>query len=521
MKKTQSLSSENINKEKVNIRPGISILSVLKHIEYEPWYALAEFVDNSIGSYLKNQKQIKEIDGKKSQLIITIELNDTDKKIVIKDNAGGIHKEDYARAFRAAEIPLDNTGLSEFGMGMKSAACWFSDNWSVRSTAIGENVEKTVVFNLNDIFFDKLEELNVKTKKQDLNSHYTIIELSEISKMPIKKTRSKIKEHLASIYREFIRNGTLKIIINGEALEYTEPKILTAPFPYDSDKDPIFWKKEIDIEIEKGMKVKGFVAIRETMSNTESGFALFRRGRVIEGSADQGFKPKEIMGELGSPENKRIFGELHLHGFKVSFTKRSIKWDETMELVLEAIKAELIHPTFPLLKQAKEYRVNPTKAEIKNAAESAIKETVDKFKNNITPTINEIQKNGVPNKDPIELEETENSSYREFEINLNDSKWLITIELSYDSSIIDWLEVGSHVIKGNLKETSTRQVGVRMSLNHPFVKNYAGTDKTKLEPILRIAAAIGLAEEAARAAGISRAGTVRMNLNKLLMAISK
>ena len=36
----------------VNIRPGVSVLSVLRHLNYRPWFAIAEFVDNSIQSFL-------------------------------------------------------------------------------------------------------------------------------------------------------------------------------------------------------------------------------------------------------------------------------------------------------------------------------------------------------------------------------------------------------------------------------------------------------------------------------------
>jgi Histidine kinase-, DNA gyrase B-, and HSP90-like ATPase len=506
---------------KISIRPGVSILSILKHIEYDPWYALAEFVDNAIDSYLKYEKQLKKIEGDKFRLVVKIEFNEIDKKITVKDNAAGIHQKDYPRAFRAAEIPPDNSGLSEFGMGMKSAACWFSDYWSVRTTAIDEDVEKKVSFDLNKIFYDKLEELDVENQQQQQEAHYTIIELCNIEKMPIKKTKGKIKEHLASIYRHFTRNGVLELYLDNELLEFHDPQILKAPFPYDSNNPPILWKKEIDFEIDKGkLYVKGFVALRETMSNAESGFALFRRGRVIEGSGDQGFKPKEIMGELGSPEYKRIFGELHLEGFNVSFTKKGIKWDENMEIFLDLLKSDLNQPTFPLLKQAKDYRVKPSKADMIKAAETVVKTTVQDIQDNVQPAIEEIRSNPVP-VDNTQLTKTDEITCREFEINFNDSKWLVTIELSYDNDITDWIEVGSHVLKNRTTDLTLRQVGVRMSLNHPFVMHFAGTDKSKLEPILRIAAVIGLAEEAAREAGVKQAGTIRMNLNKLLTAISK
>ncbi len=508
------------HQEKVSIRPGVSILTMLKHIQYDPWFALAEFVDNAIDSYQKNGKLLKEIEGDKFQLEVRIEFNDIDNKITIKDNAAGINQKDYNRAFRAAEIPPDNSGLSEFGMGMKSAACWFSDNWCVRTSAIGENVEKTVSFDLNKIFYDKLEELDVTTKAQKENSHYTTIELTSINKMPIKKTKGKIKEHLASIYRDFTRQGTLKIYLDGEILQYKDPNILTAPFPYDSKTKPIYWKKEIDFDIDKGkMFVKGFVGLLESMESGKNGFALFRRGRVIEGSCDEGFKPKEVMGESGSPEWKRIFGELHLEGFNVSFTKKGIKWDENMDIFLELLKKDLATANF--IKQARDYRVNPPKSELRKAAEAVVKATADDIKNHVQPVINKIRSTPISTNETTELTKTEEVANREFEIEFNDTKWLVTLELSYDDDITDWIEIGSHVLKSKSADKTLRQVGVRMSLNHPFVIHFAGADKNKLEPILRIAAAIGLAEEAAREVGVKQAGIVRKNLNKLLTSISK
>src|SRR3990172_2859396 len=109
----------------VNIRPGVSILSVLRHLNYKPWYALAEFVDNSIQSFLDYQEELKLIEGPDYRLKVTIDINlKDDGQITIRDNAAGIHYKDYVRAFRPAAIPLDQEGLCEFGMGMKSASCW-------------------------------------------------------------------------------------------------------------------------------------------------------------------------------------------------------------------------------------------------------------------------------------------------------------------------------------------------------------------------------------------------------------
>jgi hypothetical protein len=81
-------------------------------------------------------------------------------------------------------------------------------------------------------------------------------------------------------------------------------------------------------------KVTGFIGILNTMSTSEvNGLSLFRRGRVIEGSHDEKYRPKAICGQMGSPRYKRIFGELELDGFAVSFNKGSFQEQEDLDCV--------------------------------------------------------------------------------------------------------------------------------------------------------------------------------------------
>ena len=339
---------------KVSIRPQVTMLSVLKYLEYETWFALAEFIDNAIASYLKNEVAIKAVEGNTFKLEVRIEINEPENKITIRDNAAGINADDYARAFRAAEIPPDNTGLSEFGMGMKSAACWFADNWCVTSTALSEEIEKKVCFDMKKIFEDKIEELNVEEKHSNRNHHYTTVELFNVNRMPRRRGIGKVKDHLKSIYREFIRDGVLILKVDNEELLFTDPNVLNVP-RYDEPKgDSVLWRKEIKFDIEEGLSVHGFVAIREKASTAEAGFALFRRGRVIEGSYDNGFRPDFIFGAPNSYRYQRVFGELHLEGFDVNFTKKGIQWDENLEMFLRLLKDDISNKEFPLLQQAEQ-----------------------------------------------------------------------------------------------------------------------------------------------------------------------
>ena len=149
----------------VNIRPGIAILSVLSYLNYRPWFALAEFVDNALQSYLDNRDALEETDGQDARLRLEIEFDPNDEgRLVVRDNAAGIYESEYIRAFRPAEIPPDRSGLCEFGMGMKNAACWFAKQWSVRTTALGETAERTISFDIDEIVNDSIEELAIATR---------------------------------------------------------------------------------------------------------------------------------------------------------------------------------------------------------------------------------------------------------------------------------------------------------------------------------------------------------------------
>ena len=51
----------NFMSNTINIRPGVGYLSILSAINYTPWHATAEFVDNSIQSYLDNKVKLRRL----------------------------------------------------------------------------------------------------------------------------------------------------------------------------------------------------------------------------------------------------------------------------------------------------------------------------------------------------------------------------------------------------------------------------------------------------------------------------
>ena len=303
--------------KKVDIRPGVSVLAVLRHLNYRPWFALSEFVDNSVQSFAEHEKALRKIHGAGYKLRVDIDIDTASPpRISIRDNAAGIYEAEYGRAFRPAAVPPDRTGLAEFGMGMKSAACWFAPRWTVRTSALGEVLERTVNFDIENIVNDDIEELRIRQSKTAANDHYTEIVLEDVFHVPVGRTVAKLKEHLTDIYRAFMRGRILELRFNGDRLKYRQPSILKAAY-FKNKTGPIKrWQKPIEFDFGSGLSVKGFAALRERANTSKAGFSLFRRGRVIQGSGDEGYRPAYIFGSSNSYRYQRLFGELHLEGFE-------------------------------------------------------------------------------------------------------------------------------------------------------------------------------------------------------------
>jgi hypothetical protein len=504
---------------KVNIRPEVNILSVLRHLNYRPWFALAEFVDNAIQSYLASREQLREADGRDAVLRVTVAIDpEGSGRVTITDNAAGIALRDFPRAFRPAQIPPDRDGLSEFGMGMKSAACWFAKKWSVRTKALGESVERVVQFDIDKIVEDRIEELTISEVPSQPRRHYTVLELTDLCHVPKKRTIGKIKEHLASIYRNFLRDKSLTLVFGREELTFEEAPILKAAPYREPSVEPVFWRKAIDMDLGGPHKVTGFAALREVGSTTHAGFALFRRGRLIEGSADESYRPEQIFGKSNSYTFQRLFGELHLAGFDVSHTKDGFRWEEHEEIFLELLEAELKAAPMNLLDQAEGYRAKQHKRtrDLDNVAQTAAINVADVVERELAPVLEEeTQHPASPPDVPSEIPAPSLSGFeRTVEVRVLTTIWVLTIKASTDPTVSDWLRVGD-ATKPTSDGMRRRSVQVDVSLVHPFVERFAGAGYENMEVFVRFASAAALAAALSSEAG-GKPQFFLHHLNKLL-----
>lgn len=505
---------------RVNIRPGVGILSVLRHLNYKPWFAMAEFVDNSLQSYTGNRDAPRRLHGDGFRLKVEIELDRSDElRIKIRDNATGIASSEYARAFRPAELPPETTGLAEFGMGMKSAACWFAPRWKVRTSALGEPVERTISFDIARIVRDDIEELDVVESPAVADSHFTEITLLDPYNKLQTRTCGKIKEHLASIYRIFLREGVLDLWFDGDKLSYDTPPTLVQPYFKTPGEPPRRWYREFDFDFGGGLRAFGFAALREVASTATAGFALFRRNRLIEGSGDEPYRPEYIFGSGNSYRKQRLFGEIHLEGFEVSHTKDGFKWEDHEQPFLELLREALETEAMPLLSEAEGFRARVAQRELRAEAEKANARVAEAIEKEVPPVL-EAQSGLPPVTDapPQSLTPDPSGSSRVIELMHRGVHWKITVELSLDPAVEDWLTLTDRPASKN----APREIVVRMSLAHPFMQRFCRADSSEIEALERVAAALALAEITARDAGVPQYGTIRRNVNQLLRdALSK
>ncbi len=381
------MSDLELQTVKINI--GSNMYSRFSDLPNTVPHVLSEFIDNALQSYYDNRDLLHNFEKDyKLQVKIDIKWNAKDRasEITVTDNAAGICSEKYTNAFMPARTPDNNTGLNEFGMGLKTAALWLGETWSVRTKAINESVERLLSFNLNNVTANDLEELPIEVTEKSNNEHYTIIKISDLTdNAPAKRSLDRIRQAIASIYRKSLRLNEIDIVVCGEKISFAEYPILIAPPAKNPTGSPVEWKKNVSFSYGK-YKASGFIAILRDIDSTKNGFVLLRRGRVIVGAETDGrYFPKSISGSAGTFRYKRMFGEIELEGFNVSFNKNVIQDKENLDALMESLKDAVRTPEFDILSQADNYRLNENQKVVSKLVK---RHDIEKKKNAAPITIN-------------------------------------------------------------------------------------------------------------------------------------
>ena len=307
---------------RIDIRPDSGVYGTFRRISYRPWSAIAEFIDNTTQNYFEHRENIGE------PLDIGIVHDGRAKTLAIIDNANGMNWEELERAIQLNRPPANTSGRSEFGMGLKMAACWFGNRWRIVTKRLGEAIEYEALIDVHRLEVDKPDAIVVTQRMgMEPSQHYTRIEIEELHRTFRGRTIPSIRENIASMYRRDIHSGHITIRWNGEPFEWVNDPVFEERSP---DGEVTRWEKNVQFAVD-GHEVCGRVSIRIPGKASRAGLHLFRRGRLVVGGPSRGYKPTEIFGAPNSFQSQRIVGELDLDDWPVSQTKDAYDWDGELE----------------------------------------------------------------------------------------------------------------------------------------------------------------------------------------------
>ncbi len=342
--------------DKVRIQFGHENFGNYRRLSYKWWYALAEFVDNSTQSYADNKVAL-DTQFKIDNEPLEVHISTGDDFIRISDNAMGMDRNDLERALIVGRPPVNNSGRSRYGLGLKTAACWIGDEWTITTSKLGSEERLTVEVNVNDVIAGDVDR-DIQSEPEEKNRHYTRIEISKHNRPLAGRTIGKIKDYLASIYRMDITSDEISLTYNSKNIEWENYK--------DSDflsaKDGSIYKQDFiyDIDTDKGNKVaEGWVGVLKSGSRSKAGFSIFHRKRLIKGYPDS-WRPETIFGSGGRNDliNQRLVGEINLEDFEVSHTKDEINWYRDEEDLVEKGLEEAIKPYIEAARKARKGKLS-------------------------------------------------------------------------------------------------------------------------------------------------------------------
>ena len=376
---------------KIDIRPDVAALRIFRSMSFTHYYALGEFVDNSITSALKNLDALKKLNGPDYELTVRINFQKEDNSLTVIDNAAGISRDEIERALRTGIPPADTSvGLSRHGVGMKAAGLWWGNTIIVETYPLGDvNGWRAIIDISEDGDLDNMISVDPIPMRSFPGTKITVTGLWQ--KTPQAKTVTTIRSYLPSIYRNYLKTEGLrdglrcKIFYEDKALEFQPPKLLNAPYWPDKsgplkNAPELEWLENVDIELSTGAHIAGWVGILAKTSRDYSGFFLHYRGKGISGvvplnidkSEDMreakdaisrsAYKPRKIFGTPGQYPDISYIGEFDITAFGKTISTDSPLWSPVDEQeFIEKLYEIMENPDKNFIAMAKNYRRNQVK----------------------------------------------------------------------------------------------------------------------------------------------------------------
>lgn len=221
-----------------------------------------------------------------------------------------------------------------------------------------------------------------------------------------------------------------------------------------------------------------------------------RRGRVIMGAETGGRYFPKFVGSPGSFRYKRLFGELELDGFEVSFNKNDIQDKENLDALMDVVKGIIHTKDLDLFTQAEDYRLDRTVKNVKKLVMKHNKASKNKrapVEIVAVPVIDNIEPTNhtIPVKEPTiedqqyEIIEQYNDNYR-----INGTQYTLEVVFATNGTDLFWLD--------STKENANIITCI-INTSHPYFAHF-GEPTTSIVAIIK---SLAVAKFSAREFGLS------------------
>lgn len=531
-------NNDNFNEDEfpIDITPDVSALKIFRNLSFTPWYAIGEFVDNSITSALKNMDDLIALNGTDYELRIDIEFPRNKDSLIIKDNAAGISRADLIERALKTGVPAIDTsvGLGKHGVGMKAAGLWWGEKIIIETHPINEKNGWHIDLDISEQ--DNKKKIVVAKPITHRGYPGTTITIEKLwQKTPQSRTITAIRSYLPSIYRAYIgstkEDGELKCLIfyQNKQLTFEYPTLLSEPL-WPTKNGPEFgaparlWRKDINIQLSSGKSISGWVGILEKLNRDMSGFFLKYRNKGISGvvpmqnsdpedsrdakdTVSKGaYKPRKIFRQSGGYADQSFIGEFDASEFGKTITTDEPKWsaeekDEFETKLLDLLVAD------DYLRMATNYRrKKASEKDVEEAIKSDAEENKlfqDSLDGNIdhTDISEELESLEVlPALDPESTEDAGSFLLHDREGHKHNFRFIFVKDISREFiMLMENPEKRIHEIQMNLfhpcmngiiVDTSTRKaikrLGIAIAASEVFSNGYDKSKiRTKMNEILR------------------------------------
>lgn len=524
--KHKAISATEDGDFELNIQPQASVLGVFSRLNYKPWYAIAEFVDNSTESFYTNESELKQ--SGISSVTVRVHYDVIKNVLTIVDDAFGMELEDFSRAVLLDSKPKIQGGRNEFGMGLKTAASWFGNTWSVISTQLGSPNKYMTEVNISELKEKKINTVKIKKETCPENEHGTTIIIKDVTKkIDAGRTKGKIIQLLESMYRRDLDSGKVSIWFDDIPLHFDGYSCL--------EFRGTTWSKNVDFEFEfdgEDHRVQGFVGILANGGFGKAGFALFRRGRVVIGGEDQNYKPEYIFHQAQSPISHKLFGELDLDDFPVNQAKDGFVWDDGLEDAFLSALKENIQEYIDIAKMTNKERAK--EAEFSEESSDAIQQSVQSFADALSAINQEPDGEDFQVETQISSSSSELARYEEYLQSTNsDAEEIVGKKRRYQIQIndvvkktfvVEW-SIGNRTYWINVDDSGDgEEISVVININHPFFKPYTNDEDFK-KILEKFVISFVVAEQQAKLTsdkeGYIHTKTIRNKMNEYLSKVSE